>query len=60
MEIEGWWEAASAPIKSQEYKAAIVFELQAGVSLIGGVRADADFRPRGMVGLAVFSCSLRL
>ncbi len=47
--------AASGPITSKLYKAAIVFELQAGASLIGGIRAEADFRPRGMVVLVVFA-----
>lgn len=33
-------------------------EPQAGVSLTGGVRADADFRPKGMVVLVGISCSV--
>lgn len=35
-----------------------VFELQAGLSLICGIRANADFRPKGMVVLGVISCSV--
>lgn len=48
----------SAPINSQQYETTIVFEPQAGVSLIGDLRADADFRPEGMVVLVAISCSL--
>lgn len=48
----------SAPINSQQYEATIVFGPQAGVSFIGDIRADADFRPEGMVGLGAISCSL--
>lgn len=43
------------PITTPQHKAAIVFELQAGTSLTGGIRAEADFRPGGMVVLVVFT-----
>lgn len=49
--------AACASVVSQQYKAAIVLVLQAGMSLTSGIRAEADFRPRGMAVLVVFSCS---
>lgn len=47
--------AAIALITSPLHNAANVFELQAGASLIGRIRAEADFRPRGMVVLVVFT-----
>ena len=47
--------ATSVPITSPQHKAAIVFVLQAGTSLIGGIRAEADFRPGGMAVLVVFT-----
>lgn len=59
--MESLWSGGSqpsAPINSQQYKATIVFEPQAGVSFIGDIRADADFRPEGMVVLLAISCSL--
>lgn len=61
LKMETLWSGGSqlsAPVNSQRYETTIVFELQAGVSLIGDIRVDADFRPEGMVVLVAISCSL--
>lgn len=59
LKMETLWSGGSqlsAPVNCQQYETTIVFEPQAGVSLIGD-RVDADFRPEGMVVLLAISCS---